>query len=228
MKSFFTTMAILICGGVSFSQTTEIITVKAGQNIFDAYKEIYRYPQFTAGRVYFMNGDVSAAKLNYNLISQAMLFTTNTGDTLAIDNESTIKYVTIEKDTFYYDEGYLELVENYNHVKLAIKQKIKFSDKKKMGAFGMPTSTLKTESDDTFLGDRRYNFTIAEDLIFKKETEFYLNDDSNHFLTISKKNLLKLYPKKKDNIENFLKENNINLREEKGIKLLVQFLNQSS
>jgi hypothetical protein len=92
----------------------------------------------------------------------------------------------------------------------------------------MPTSTVKTESDDTFLGDRRYNFTIAEDLIFKKETEFYLNDDANHFLAINKKNLLRLYPKKKDSIENFLKENNINLREEKGIKLLVQFLNQSS
>jgi hypothetical protein len=228
MKSFLTTMAILICCGASFSQTTEIITVKAGQNISDLYKEIYRYPQFTAGRVYFMNGDVSAAKLNYNLISQIMLFTNNTGDTLAIDNESTIKYITIAKDTFYYDEGYLELVENYSHVKLAIKQKIKFSDKKKIGAFGMPTSTVKTESDDTFLGDRRYNFTIAEDLIFKKETEFYLNDDANHFLAINKKNLLRLYPKKKDSIENFLKENNINLREEKGIKLLVQFLNQSS
>jgi hypothetical protein len=221
-------MAILICGGVSFSQTTEIITVKAGQNISDVYKEIYRYPQFTAGRVYFLNGDVSAAKLNYNLISQAMLFTANTGDTLAIDNESNIKYITIEKDTFYYDDGYLQLLGNYNHVKLAVKQKIKFTDKKKTGAFGMPTSTVKTESDDTFLGDRRYNFTIAEDLIFKKETEYFLNGADNHFLSISKKNLLKLYPKKKDNIENFLKENNINLQQEKDIKLLVQYLNQSS
>ena len=228
MKTLFTLVILILCINSSFSQTTEIITVKAGQNISDVYKEIYRYPQFTAGRVYFMNGDVSAAKLNYNLISQVMLFTTNIGDTLAIDNESTIKYITIANDTFYYDEGYVELVENYSHVKLAVRQKIKFSDKKKTGAFGMPTSTVKTESDDTFLGDRRYNFTIAEDLIFKKETEFYLNDDSNHFLTISKKNLLKLYPKRKDNIENFLKENNINLREEKDIKRLVQYLNQSS
>ena len=228
MKSCTATIAILICCGVSFSQTTEIITVKAGQNISDAFKEIYRYPQFYAGRVYFMNGDVSAAKLNYNLISQAMLFTTSTGDTLAIDNESTIKYITIEKDTFYYDDGYLELVENYGRVKLAIKQKINFSDKKKIGAFGLPTSTLRTEGDDTFLGDRRYNFTIAEDLVFKKETEYFLNDDSNHFLAINKKNLLKLYPKKKDKIENFMKENNINLREEKDIKRLVQYLNQSS
>ena len=221
-------MTVLMCCRISFSQTTEIITVKAGQNISDAYKEMYRYPQFNAGRVYFMNGDVSAAKLNYNLISQTMLFTTNTGDTLAIDNENTIKYITIEKDTFYYDDGYLELVENYSRVKLAIKQKVNFSDRKKIGAFGLPTSTLRTEGDDTFLGDRRYNFTIAEDLVFKKETEYFLNDDSNHFLAINKKNLLKLYPKKKDNIENFIKENNINLREEKDIKRLVQYLNQSS
>jgi len=167
---------------------------------------------------------VSAGKLNYSLLSEEILFISPTGDTLALDDKTSIRYITIEKDTFYYDDGFLELLENYNPVKLVVKQKIKFADKKKIGAFGTASSTIKTESDDTFLGDKRYNFQIAEDLVFKKETEFYINDSSNNFLVVTKKNLIKVFPNKKDNIESFLKENNINLHLEKDLKKLMQFL----
>lgn len=228
MKSLLIAVAYLIATHIATGQAIEIITVKAGQNFSEVYKEIYRYPQFTAGRVYFMNGDVSAAKLNYNLASEAMLFISPSSDTLAIENETNIKYITIEKDTFYYNEGYLELVENHSDLKLAAKQRIKFQDKKKIGAFGAASSTLKTDSDDTFMGDRRFNYVIAEDLIFKKETEFYLSNGSNPFVSLNKKNLLKIFPKRKESIEAFLKEKNINLQAEKDVKILVQFLVQTT
>ena len=227
MKYLFTLIAVGITT-VLFSQTSEIITVKAGQKISDVYKEIYRYPQFTAGRVYFVNGDVSAAKLNYNLITETMLFVNQKGDTLAIADETAVKFITIEKDSFYYDNGYLEFVDGNKSVRLAIKQRIKFSDKKKIGAFGMPTSTVRTESDDTFLGDRRFNFLVAEDLIFKKETEFYLSQGSNNFVVLNKKNLLKIFPRNKENIEAFLKEKNINLQAAKDIEILIQYLGSLS
>jgi len=224
MKSLLSLIILLSYSSIAFSQATEIITVKAGQTFSDVYKEIYRYPQFTPGRVYFKNGEVSAGKLNYSLLSEEILFISPTGDTLALDDKTSIRYITIEKDTFYYDDGFLELLENYNPAKLVVKQKIKFADKKKIGAFGAASSTIKTDSDDTFLGDRRYNFQIAEDLVFKKETQFYINDASNNFLVVNKKNLIKVFPNKKDNIESFLKENNINLHLEKDLKKLMQFL----
>jgi len=227
MKYLFTLIAVGITTAL-FSQTSEIITVKAGQKISDVYKEIYRYPQFTAGRVYFVNGDVSAAKLNYNLITETMLFVNQKGDTLAIADETAVKFITIEKDSFYYDNGYLEFVDGNKSVRLAIKQRIKFSDKKKIGAFGMPTSTVRTESDDTFLGDRRFNFLVAEDLIFKKETEFYLSQGSNNFVVLNKKNLLKIFPRNKENIEAFLKEKNINLQAAKDVEMLIQYLGKLS
>src|SRR5687768_5214934 len=100
---YLMTVLVAMASSALFGQTSEIITVKAGQNISEVYKEIFRYPQFTAGRVYFVNGDVSAAKLNYNLITETMLFVNQKGDTLAIADETAVKFITIEKDSFYYD-----------------------------------------------------------------------------------------------------------------------------
>jgi hypothetical protein len=224
MKSLLSHIILLSYTAIAFSQTTELITVKAGQSLYDLHKEIYRYPDFKEGKVYFLEGGLSAGKLNYNFVSGAMQFISPTGDTLSLADEPTIKYVTIEKDTFYYDNGYLEGLINAGTVKLAIKQKIKFKDTYKIGAFGTASPTLRTENEKTYMGDNRYNLIIAEDLIFVKEKEYYLNVRFRDFVIVTKKNLIKLFPKQKDNIESFLKENNINLRVESDLKKLVQYL----
>ena len=72
MRYLLALLLISVCTA-AWSQSSEIITVKAGQNISQVYKEIYRYPQFTPGRVYLINGDVSAAKLNYNFITETVV-----------------------------------------------------------------------------------------------------------------------------------------------------------
>ena len=224
MKSLLGLIILLVHNTIVFSQNSEVITVKAGQSLYDVHKEIYRYPNFKEGKVYFLEGGLSAGKLNYNFISEAMQFITPTGDTLSLADEPTIKYIAIEKDTFYYDKGYLEGLLNAGTVKLAIKQKIKFKDTYKIGAFGTASPTLRTENEKTYMGDNRYNLIIAEDLIFVKEKEYYLNVRFRDFVIVTKKNLIKLFPKQKDNIESFLKENNINLRVESDLKKLVQYL----
>src|SRR5215210_5503561 len=128
MRPILNLFVFLIYSSTSFSQTTERIIVKAGQSLYDVHKEIYRYPNFKEGKVYFLDGGLSVGKLNYNFISEAMQFINPTGDTLSLADEATIKYITIENDTFYYDKGYLEGLINSGSVKLAIKQKIKFTD----------------------------------------------------------------------------------------------------
>lgn len=87
-------------------------TVKAGEKIKDAVsqKVKFRYPEFTTGSVSFKDGTKSGAPLNLNLLSEEMQFIDANGDTLSLDNEATIKYISISNDTFYYSRGYLELI----------------------------------------------------------------------------------------------------------------------
>ena len=224
MRALLSLIFLLNLGCIAFGQTSEMITVKAGQSLYDVHKEIYRYPNFNDGKVYYLDGRLSAGKLNYSFISEAMQFISPTGDTLSLADEPTIKYITIENDTFYYDKGYLEGLLNAGTAKLAVKQKIKFKDTYKIGAFGTASPTVRTENEKTYMGDNRYNLIIAEDLIFVKEKEYYLNVRFRDFVVVNKKNLIKLFPNQKDNIESFLKENNINLRVENDLKKLMQYL----
>ena len=227
MRALIGLIVLLNFASITVGQTTEVITVKAGQSLYDVHKEIFRYPNFKDGKVYFLDGGLSAGKLNYSFISEAMQFISAAGDTLSLADEPTIKYITIENDTFYFDKGYLESLINAGNVKLAIKQKIKFKDTHKIGAFGTASPTVRTENEKTYMGDTRYNLIIAEDLIFVKEKEYYLNVRFRDFVIVNKKNLIKLFPKQKDNIESFLKENNINLRVENDLKKLIQYLASS-
>ncbi len=71
--------SIIIFAGLFFScsynlfcQGSNIIVIKPGEDLTNVYKYIYRYPQFEYGKVYFINGDASAGKLNYNFLIQTM------------------------------------------------------------------------------------------------------------------------------------------------------------
>jgi hypothetical protein len=178
------------------------------------------------GKVHFVNGDSSGGKLNYNLITESIQFITPIGDTLSIDGEEMISYVSIKDDTFFYEEGYFQLLKNYNNIKLAFKERIKLADKQRVGAFGIPSSTQNIESRETFFADRTHNLTIAEDLILIRESRFYLKYASKGFVEITRNNLLKLFPKKKENIGKFLKENNTNLHDAEDLEKMVQYLQE--
>src|SRR4051812_47791376 len=80
-------------------------TVKSGEDIKESVPDSikFRYPQFVTGYVYFKNGKISRASLNYNLLNGEMEFIAPGNDTLAIDDEVTIRFIEINSDSFYYD-----------------------------------------------------------------------------------------------------------------------------
>jgi hypothetical protein len=56
------------------------------------------------------------------------------GDTLNIAYPGTIKFIRINNDLFYYDNGYIKLIKGNNTIKLATKQTLKVAGKNKIGA----------------------------------------------------------------------------------------------
>jgi len=65
---------------------------------------------------------------------------------------------------------------------------------------------------------------MNEDIVMRKETEYYFGDKYNHFVRASKKKLLDFFPKDEQRIENYLKENKVNFDKKADLEKLCQFL----
>jgi len=214
------------------AQDSTFVTVKAGNKIKDVLTpaDIFFYPKFTNGKVYFRDGSKGVATLNYSRLYDQMLFIGPKGDTLALADEKTIKFIVVDQDTFYYDEGYMRLIADNGILKLAEKQIWVVADIKKGGTHGRSTGTVAITSFSTYTdgtdGAKSYDLILNEDMVLRKEAQYFFGDEYYHFVRASKKRLLALFSKDQQSIENYLKENKVNFDKKDDLEKLVQFLKQ--
>jgi len=203
------------------------IILKAGMSINESLsiKNLYEYSQFIYGKVFFKPGDSSSGRLNYNRLLDQMQFIDFKGDTLNIADPGTIKSIRINNDLFYYDEGYVKLIKDSNTIKLAAKQTLRVVNKEKTGAYNMPSSTSAIDSYGSYMSEgKMYKLVPREDIVLKKQTQYYFGDKFNHFILANKKNLLRLYSKQNVSLNAYLKENNVDFTSQEDLEKLLQYL----
>jgi len=219
-------LVLLVCCCTTHAQDSTII-VKAGTSFNESVSitDLYEYPQFVYGKVFFRQGDSTTAMLNYHRLSEEMQFIDLKRDTLKIANADMIKSIRISNDLFYYDHGYVKLIKDNNTIKLASKQTLRVSAKNKIGAYNMasPGSAIDSYSSLT-IDHKNYNLAIREDITLTKRTEYYFGDKYDHFFLANKKNVLRLYPKQEKAVTAFLKENNIDFNNRDDLEKLLQYL----
>jgi len=214
------------------AQDSIFVTIKTGQNVKDVLtiSDIYHYPQFTTGKVFLRDGSMAIGKMNYNRLYGQMVFVNPIGDTLALADEKNIKFIVIDRDTFYYDGGYLRLMANGGVVKLTEKQIWVLADIRKIGTHNRPTTTVAVTSFSSYTDERdaakSKDLIMNEDVVLRKETQYYFGDKFNLFVPASKKGLLQLFPKEQREIDNYLKENKVNFNKKDDVEKLYQFLLQ--
>ena len=221
---------MLICLGISLyvsshAQENELIFVKAGTRILDYFPDNvrYRYTDFTFGKVVFTNGTINSAKLNYNLLSAEMEFLQGK-DTLSILRKKEIDFISIAQDTFYFENGYLEQIA-CGPFKIGLKQYIKLNKILKKDSYGTRTSGSDKNSYGWLPADGNFHkLTANEDMVYQKTQEYYLSDQSRRFVQFRKKNVLKLFPDKNSEVQNYIKSNQINFDSENDLLKLAGYL----
>ena len=219
-------LAILV--GVQITaQTKKTFTVNAGQKVVEAIpaNEIYAYPEFTLGTVRLKDASEAVVKLNYNSVFGEMQFIDpKNGDTLSLSEEKNIKFVAIEKDTFYFDEGWLQFVAGNSVLKIAKKKILEMTNKEKLGAMEVPGFGA-IETYTKFTGSQHMKDLVAKErLTFAEHTSYYLGDRFNHFSKANKKGLLKMYSKNEKELDKWLDENKIDFSKEEDLKKLFVYL----
>lgn len=226
------TLAVCIILSTTLAaQDSTIIFIEAGRDVSEVLtpEKIYQLPQFVNGKIIFRNGSFSDAKLNYNFLNGEIEFIGPANDTLAIAKNQmlNIKEVLIDNKSFFYSDGYLELVEQTAFGKLLKKQMFVIIKREKIGAYGQPTSTSAIESYGSFTdnyGSFTPNLRVKENITLTLRSNYFIGDKFNLFLPASKKNIRKLYPLKKAQIEEYLNKNIVDFNNGESLKKLFEAL----
>jgi hypothetical protein len=184
--------------------------------------EMYTYPQFIVGTVYFRNNSYSVAAMNYNSLFAEMQFINPHGDTLSLDNENTISFIEIGTDTFYYDHGYLRLICNEGGKKLAEKTYFSFANRERLSGFGQ-SSSGEIQTYDAIATKSYLKELVAMEIItVVRNTALFIGDPFNNFKELNKKNLLANYGSKEKEVQAYLKENKVDLSNREELQKLMQ------
>jgi len=230
MKSLLLLFFVLIICRDLPAQDSTLVTIKAGSRVTDVLTpaDIYYYSQFTDGTVVLKDGTKVEVKMNYSRLFDQMLFIGPNGDTLAIGDEKNIKFVSIGQDKFYYDQGYIRIIVDNDFVKLAEKQVWEVADIRKMGTFNRPTNTVAIQSLTNYTNGsdaaKSKDLILNEEIVLRKETQYYFGDAYYHFVRSGKKKLLSLFPKDEKDLEKYLNENKVNFDKKEDLEKLVEFL----
>ena len=226
-------LSFILIGSANLSaQDTTLVTIKAGNKVSDVltHDEIYFYPQFTMGEIFLKEGKKIVVDMNYTRIFDQMLFINHKGDTLALADVKNIKLIVIEQDTFYYDQGYVRLIADYGYVKLSEKQAWVVADVRKIGAYNTPTNTVAVTSLTAYTNGqdaaKSKDLILNEEIVLRRETQYFFGDDYNNFVHAAKKKLLNLFPKDERAIENYLKDNKVDFNKKEDLEKLAQFLSK--
>ena len=226
-----TILTLVLCLFV-LSAFSQAVLVKAGQDYTKTipHKDRYLYQDFMDGQLHYPQGKKSPVlKLNYNLIFAAVQFIDSNGDTLFIAEESNIfKYVSIENNLFFHDfqQGYFEILTKQPAIKLVSQLKWNIVRKDVMIDNGYGSSSSMSNSDySTIRMSGANNFIQNENTLFEKEISYYLLDKKYRVHKATKNNVIKVFPDHKNEIQLFLKDNNVDFSNKDDLKKLLDFCN---
>lgn len=218
-------LCIFLCSVIGVNAQKNVFTINPGEKIQVVIPDSisYLYPNFKNGTVHFKDGRRTNARLNYNSLFEEVMFI-NGADTLALDNGAIIKYVTVETDTFYFDNFFVRSVGTYGDIKLACREAFSIMDVNSIGAMGNNAPSSVTTYKTLLTRGESRELTRQEILKIRKETQFFVGDKFNHYKIVNRRNLLDAFPGKSKKIKEYLKDNAVNLNSKDDLDKLITFL----
>lgn len=186
----------------------------------------YLLSQFSQGKVYMKGGQTNAVKLNYNGITNEMVFENN-GTYLAIANPEMVDSVVIDGRVFMPVEK--KFYEMLTHTPHALYREFSCSIKEPELSNGYGTAAPTAAANDLrgiYKRDMAYQPNLPADIkIIAKQTWWIKTNDGFRKFT-TEQQLKKLFPDKKDKISEWVKNNNTSFSKQEDLASLVQQIDQ--
>lgn len=229
MKSWLITIFFLLSAAITFAQNTpKVYRTKNGSNISKniPYQEQYQFAEFMPGKVYFRNGRIANARLNYNFFYGEIEFIDPKNDTLLLNDKDFMDSLAIGPQIFYFmpKHGHVQEIKSYGHVRLGEKQVLAVLDNERESAFNHYSATSAISNYKTFSNQNGSQWMKPTDkVVFKRKTENFFIDRNQRFYIPSKSIIVKLFRDHAGEINDYVKKENIDFLSQSDLIKLLEF-----
>ncbi|THV61493.1 hypothetical protein EZV76_03965 [Flagellimonas alvinocaridis] len=186
----------------------------------------YVLPEFAPGTVLMKNGEQNKALLNYNSLSEEMVFQDGEGKKAIVDAQlERIDTVYIKNRKFFRMDGTFYELLHKSSVELYAEYQCTAQNPGKPTAFGQTSQTSSNESYTWLeLGGRVYDLELPSDYKIKTHITYWLKKDGKLEKAKNLNQLKKLYSAKKDETKTYLKKHDLEFDNPEQVAQMVQFL----
>lgn len=207
---------------------TQIALSQAPDSSRLTYLSHYVFPAFVKGTVQQKRGAAQEAMLNYNSMTQEIVFVQN-GSYLALGQPENIDTVHLENRKFIPHETQFYEVVTLGTMPLYINHRCKVIPPGNPAGYGTSSQTSSPGNISTIANNAMsYALKLPDDYKIIPETEFLLKKGEEFSKISNAKQLTKLFPAKADAIQDFIKKNKTSFKSQEDMIKLVQFCNQAS
>ena len=187
----------------------------------------YLYPDFIKGSVLMKSGVKNDAMLNYNALTEEMIFIKD-GKNLAITRLEDIDTVYIGATKFIILKNKFVEILYHNKYDLYAGYKGSIEDPGNQAAYGGTSQTSSVTSYSTFLSNgQAYALQLPEGVETKGSTEYWLKKDGQLQLFLNMRQLARLFEDRSDRYKKYVKENKVKYENEESLVGLIKFMEQN-
>jgi hypothetical protein len=186
----------------------------------------FLYSEFTTGKVKMKNGKIQTTSLNYNTVSEKMVYEKN-GDLYDMINTELIDTVFLQNSKFIPVEKVFHEVLLAATISLFVQHKGEILPPGTPAGYGEPSQVSNTKlMSSVQLSSGYYNLKLPADFIVKVDPVYWIRKDSVMYSFVNERQFLKIFPGKEPELKQFIKQSKIKFDKEIDLLKLIEHCNQ--
>jgi len=200
-------------------------TMLYGQSDTISLPEQFLFPEFSPGVVKMKNGDKIVLNLNYNIVTERIVFMQKK-QIYDMTNYGSVDTVYMNQRKFIpYGKVFYEVLVN-GPVSLFIQHKGIVRQPPRPAAYGGTTELSSTRYINNIrLGNDVFRMSSGEKLIIDPKPVLWMGKDDNLYSVVNKKQILKILPDKRQELKEFIRSNHTDPADPEKIINLVNYYN---
>jgi hypothetical protein len=187
----------------------------------------YVFPEFVKGTVLMKSGVKNEAMLNYNSLTEEMIFDNN-GTKLTIGMLEQVDTVYIEGRKFFPQKAKFIELAYHGKCDLYIEHKCSLIEPGKPAAYGGTSQTSSTTMYSSIIsGGQAYALKLPDGYGTKPYLIYWLKKEGKPTTFMSLKQLSKLFSEKSAQFKQYVKDNKVSLEDPESVIGLLKYLEKN-